>query len=73
MRSCIKNEKTLAKKKLAENEPSNTVKKSILTARRSRSTNRNTPTEVPVVGQTKKNKKVLQNETEIITTAGRLA
>ena len=55
------------KQNLAQNEQNSSVKNSILNARRSHSSNRNTPTEVPTAKQTENNKnEVLQNEIEIL-------
>ena len=54
------------KQNLAENETNNFVKNSILNARRSRSTSRNTPSKVPAAKQTEKNKnEAFQKEIKI--------
>ena len=56
-----------SKQNLVENEQNNSVKNSILNARRSHSTSRNTSTEVPAAKQTENNKnEALQNEIEIL-------
>ena len=55
------------KQNLAENETNNFVENSILNARHSRSTSRNTPTEVPAGKQTESNKiEALQKEIKIL-------
>ena len=57
----------LNKQNIGENELNKSVKKSILNARRSRGTSRNTSTEVPPANLTGNNKnEALQNETEIL-------